>query len=251
MGTIARKGTTGSLVEDPGSPRTELGERIVRTRVYRGTYTLCWSSRLYKGTAGTGDETGFVVQSCTVVRDRGDMGVMTVVWEAGASTSGVDLPPIEFSCQQQRQPRGLFRHPKYALTTDTPAGVLTKDDVVNIRLAAQGGTEGTSAENSLNALPNGTRKERALQLLKKVQRGQESYYITAFVYRYVQSYWTLPALTIGGFIETPSGPMAGLLPSGTWLRMADGVEFTGAHYKVTRTWEGAGPGNWDADLYTV
>jgi hypothetical protein len=247
MGTIARKGTTGSLVEDQGSPRTELGERIVRTRVYRGTYTLCWSSRLYKGTAGTGDETGFVVQSCTVVRDRGDMGVMTVVWEAGASTSGVDLPPIEFSCQEQRMTRSIFTHPRYALTSDSPAGVLEQLDIDNCKRAAQNDASGEAAINGIGA---GTRKTRALELLAKVKRGQESYYVTGFVYRYVQSYWTLPALSTGGVVETPGGPMAGLLPSGTWLRLSDGVEFTGAHYKVTRTWQGAGAGKWDAELYS-
>jgi hypothetical protein len=67
-------GVTDTLVEAPHSPSTVLGERTVRTRIYRGKYSLCAASALPRGTLGTGAEAGFIVDECTYSKRAGGPG---------------------------------------------------------------------------------------------------------------------------------------------------------------------------------
>jgi hypothetical protein len=52
----------------------------------------------------------------------------------------------------------------------------------------------------------------------------------------------------GGYIETPGGPLAGLLGSGLqWLRMADEHDCDGVQHRLTRSWRGVDA--MDSELY--
>lgn len=237
MGTPKWVGNSTALIEQPGSPVMESAEKWTRTRVYKGAYSVCLASAVPKGALGSGTEAGFIVAKCSVVRDRGFVGTLTIVYEAGDSTSGAELPPVKFSCDPQRISRPLKYHPKYAElaegTLEAIEAALTEDI-----------TKNTTHYSKFSGIP------LAMELFNKRRRGQETYYLAGLKYSYTESSWTLPALTLGGFLETPGGPMEGLLPADTgWLREADDVKFDGSYYTTTRSWIGTPGADWDADLY--
>lgn len=239
MGTPKWVGTTGALIEQANSPVTESSDRWARTRIFKAPYALALSSALPKGTLGTGDEAGWVVARSSVAKERGGVGVLTIVYEAGDATSGAELPPIKFGTDPHRLPRALAYHPRYVTLTDA--------DRENVEKALQGNTvEGNAAFNAINV----TGKELALDLYRKRRRGQESYYLNGLRYFYTQGSWTMPSLTLGGFIDVPDGPMDGALPADTvWLREPDDFKFTGSYFETTRSWIGVPTGDWDSDIY--
>lgn len=234
---ITWKGPTDTLIEQANSPQVEAAERWTVTRTYKGLYTLCRSSIVPRGTGGTGDEAGYICAKSTVTRERGNIGTLTVVWEATAATSGAQLPLPRFSCQPQRIARPLKYNVRYA--------ALAPDilDAIDKALEADS-LQGNGYYDKLS----GT--ERALELFNKRKRGQETYYLAGLKYTYTYASWTLPTLTLGGFLDTPDGPMEGLLPgTSTWLREADGVDGNGSYYEITCSWIGGPSGDWDTDLY--
>jgi hypothetical protein len=89
----------------------------------------------------------------------------------------------------------------------------------------------------------------AKELLAKLRRGQETWYLPALRYKVVEYFTTMPTLSLGGWIAAPAGPLASGLPAGEYLREADVLESEGNYLKVTRTWVGGPPGYWDADIY--
>lgn len=237
MGTPKWVGTTATLKEQPGSPTTEFGEKAIRTQTFKGPYALCLSSALVRGTSGTGSDAGWIVARSTVSKERGAIGTLTIVWEAGGTASGASLPPVKFSCHPERISRPLKYHPRYA--------GLSKEqiDAVDKALEADG-VRGNAFLAGIAAVA------LAMELYEKRKRGQENYYLAGLKYSYTTASWTMPSLTLGGSIETPDGPMSGDLPaSSSWLRMADDFEFTGAHYEVMRSWIGSPAGLWDTDIY--
>lgn len=232
-------GATTALTELPGSPSIEVGGgRVTRTRSYTGLWSLCEAGIVATGSAGTGDELGFVVTRCSAQRSRGDIGTLTIVYEAGGSESGAELPPLEYTCEPHRLQRPLKYHPAYAS--------LTADILEAIDRACSPGNKSTSDYDKFKDIP------LALALYQKRKRGTESYYIAGFKYSYTECSWSLPSFTLGGFLQTPLGPLAGLLPaSAGWLREADEYEYTGAYHRIKRSWIGTPGADWDTDLYTA
>ncbi len=55
-----------SLIEQPESGRYEFAEKITQTRVYCAKYSVCVAHSVGRGALGTGDQSGFQVQKCTV-----------------------------------------------------------------------------------------------------------------------------------------------------------------------------------------
>jgi hypothetical protein len=226
-----------SLLELPDSPSTEFGEKTTRTRSYVGPYTTCLSSALARGTIGTGSEAGFNCARSIATRESGDRGRLTISWEAAGSSSGAELPPTKFSCKPKRILRNLRYHPKYSTLTDALRESIDK--------AIAG--DAKAGNSDYNAVAADT---LAFELFKKLKRGTEGYWVSVMEYTYTYASWTLPSLTLGGFIGTPGGPMAGSLPATTgWFRASDEIDFDSGYYSVTVTWLGSPDGDWDDDLY--
>ena len=86
-----------------------------------------------------------------------------------------------------------------------------------------------------------------------LNHGHESYYLAGLKYMYIHHYFTLPTITMGGIIQSPTlGPLAGDATF-SWLRLADAPEPVGVNgsvIRITSTWLGGPNGHWDPILYS-
>lgn len=234
-------GAIATLAEDPGSPQTVLGESVVRTRTYRGTYALCAASALPRGTLGTGDETGFSVRQCTYAREKGDRGILVIEWEATAG-SALPAPPDEFSLEPFDINPRVERHPNFSS--------VTAQELAQIWQARNGSTADERDEALQWVYANGS--DQAVVLVDLFVKGVENYYLSGLKFSQLIHSYSAPSCTLGGFIQVPFGAGSGLIPSGaSWLRKADGLTWSGGVYKLTRTWVGAPLGHWDPVIYPV
>lgn len=239
MATPTWKGPTDQLVEANNSPSYQVGERIIKVRTYHGLFSHCESvlPDFSRGTAGSGDEDGYVVGAATLNKIRGGSGQLAVQWEASASTSGYVLPPDEVSVSPDNINPRLETHPRFA--------TLDQEDLANVEsaLRAQDETARSDAYAALDTLGQ--------ELVDRIRRGNESYYLAALRYSWVTHSWTLPTMTRGGFVQSPSGPLSGYF-SGTlsWLRESDDLQLSGGIWRYTRNWLGAADGRFDTDLDT-
>ncbi len=239
MATPTWKGPTDQLVEANNSPTYELSERVIKTRIYHGLYSYCESllPDYSRGTIGTGSESGYLVSRTTLAKLRGNIGQMTIQWEASSDSSGQTLPSDEVAVIPDNLNPRLEAHPNYAVLDDV--------DMQNVE----------------NALRANTRQERlvtdafltaeGLDLVTRIRRGNESFYLAAFRYSWVTHSWTIPSSTRGGFVESPGGPLASYF-TGTisWLREADALQYQSGIWRRTRTWLGGPAGHFDPDLDT-
>ena len=232
-------GVNTTLVEQPNSPTYVFGEKTKCTRRFKGLHSLCLSSAPAKGALGSGAMTGYYVVQSTVTREPKQVGELVIEYEAYASSSGATLPPDEFSLKPFETNPKLERNPFFA--------TLTKDDLDQVR---------DCIENADPALRLDVYNTLALSvplaadLVDKLLAGQETYYLAGWTYSWSSYSWTIPTVSDGGTIETPGGPMTGLLGTGIdWLRQADDLDFDGSKYKLTKTWLGGPDGHWDTDLY--
>jgi len=235
-------GVTDTLVEAPHSPSTVLGERTVRTRIYRGKYSLCAASALPRGTLGTGAEAGFIVDECTYSRERGDQGVLTIRWLAGAGAGGAEgtLPDDEYSLEPFSVNPPVEKFPAF--------DVLTEEEISWCLIAAMGSTPDERDEAVEWVFKNGT--AGAQELLRLKRHGVQSYYLAGLKYKWTSYSWTAPECTRGGFIEVPGGPLADKLPAQmSWLRESDSLAWTGSAFRRERSWVGGPNGHWDDFLY--
>lgn len=243
------------LIEDADSPQYTFAEKITCTRKYSGLHSLCLASALYKGISGLPanlppsfgglDMTGWYVSKSTVNKRDKQIGHLIVEWEGPASGS-------------------------YPETTKPDTWILTPTDInprieLHLRYKDFDATDRSLIRAWVDN-PSETDREQALadldewlsdyplliplahELGLKILEGKDNYYFPGWTYTWTSYYWAIPAVSNGGKIETPAGPMAGLLGSGLdWLRKADEAEYDGTIYKLTRTWLGAD--KWDPDLY--
>jgi hypothetical protein len=243
------------LVEDADSPQYNFGEKITCTRKYSGLHSLCLASALYKGISGIPanlppaygglDMTGWYVAKSTVNKRDKQIGHLIVEWE-GPSYGFGSYPETTKPDTWSLTPTDI--NPRIELHTRYAA--FTKEERAAIRawVDAPNEEDRDEALASLPAVVNSARLSMAYELGEKILSGQDSYYIAGWTYTWTSYYWAIPAVSDGGRIETPTGPMAGLLGTGlVWLRKADEADFDGTIYKLTRTWLGAD--KWDTDLY--
>lgn len=243
-GSPTWKGPTNSLVEVPGSPSYELAEKIQKTRTYTGLYSLCVSGALAKGTVGVGGNAGYVVSKCSVSRQRGDIGTVAIVWEAGAD-SGQPLPLDEYSVEPVELNPRLEKHPYFASITEPHL------DLVHNAAIGSDSTARNQARGKVEGLATAD-AAAAQYLLSLMSRGVETYYLAGARYTWVASSYTAPSATMGGFIQTPLGTPWFTLPVGwSWLREADALEQSGGIYKIKRSWLGGPGGHWDTTLYAA
>jgi hypothetical protein len=232
-----------TLKEQPDSPRWQLGERIVQTRIYRGPYATAAAWALPRGTLGTGEQLGFRVARSSVERERGSVGLLRIEWEANGGESGQPLPPDEFFFEPFEINPPVATHPNFAS--------LTARQKENCRIAATDSDEDRRADalTFVMAIPN-PEGLLALDLFDLLEEGRDTYYLCGLRYIWTLSGWSFPPATTGGFIQTPGGPLAGYLPLGfSWLRQSDSVRVSGGIVQLTRQWLGAPSGHWDTRLY--
>lgn len=258
MSLVIWKGPTNALVYQPNAPRLVYGDRVKAIDIYKGMQTLCAESMLARGTFGTGTRAGWVVNQCTVDTSRGDIGTLTIEWEAGGSEADQPLPVGDFNLEPQELYPKIERNAFFSgIIPDTVRGAYQ-----GLYSAQQGGLPNsqsyiTNAANNSNYTYYSNTNANAqialgMELLTKLSVGEESFYIAGYRYSYNEYSYTEPTLSAGGIIGTPDGPIT--LPAGiSWLRLADKLDpagVAGSMYKYTVNWIGGPDGYWDNDLYT-
>lgn len=249
-----------TLIETPDSGLLELAERTTYTKIYEAKYSVCVASAVSKGTYGTGSLAGYRVGRCTVARTRGDMGRLTIVWDAGdgGGDSGFTLPADRYNvCPEDLSPR-IERHPRYKSLGDQTVTYVEEGKYITVPVWAVIQNAASAATGNLrdawiavlNTCPD---PALALNLLTKIERGNEVYYLAAIRYTWTIYCWEVPETTRGGFIEAPAGPLAGFFsPDIDWLRLGDTLDDgDGGIHALTRSWLGGPVGHWDAELYSV
>lgn len=258
------RGTT-LLVVQPESGRITGGDRIRRTDVLRGPYSLCFLSQPARGAFGTAswllgampdggalNRAAYVCNQSSVESERGGIGKLTVEWEAGGAYAAAvhPLPVGNFACKPMelypKIERNKFFQDPVPITTETIGKVYQA-------IYAETHQGRYTGLNGINAIANATQKQLALKLKEKLERGEETYYLSGWRYTYEVFSYTPLAMSRGGITGTPAGPLAGTLPAGvSWLRLADDLDsagVAGSMYKYMITWIGGPDGYFDPDLY--
>jgi hypothetical protein len=254
MSLVIWKGPTNALVLQPNSPRLVYGDRVKAVDIYKGQQSLCAASMLARGTFGSGFRAGWVVNQCTCDSSHGDVGTLTIEWEAGGSEADQPLPVGDFFLEPQEIYPKVERNNFFSgITADTVSAVyncLYAFDKTGANSA--NGVISDRVTNAQDGGTPGTQTAFAFELLHKLQNGEESYYIAGYRYSFSTYSYTQPTLSNGGIIGTPGGPIT--LPAGvSWLRLADKIEpagVNGSMFKYTQNWIGGPSGYWDSDLYS-
>jgi hypothetical protein len=275
MSLLIWKGPTNALAFAPTSPTLTYGDRVKAVDVYRGQQALCAASMLARGTFGTGFRTGYVVNQCTCTNERGSIGTLTIEWEAGGASAIQPLPVGDYILAPQEIYPKIERNTYFDgilpqivraaycclyQATNFDGSMINNDYVINTAAGLKVVTPATATAPAVYSTPTtdqATQISLANNLLLKLMRGEETFYIAGWRYTYWYYSYTIPTLSIGARIATPGGPLAGNLPSNTvWLRLADNCEpagVNGSMYKVTSTFLGGpiygGIGYWDPNLY--
>ena len=231
-----------ALVELDESRRRENSQNgSTETRIYIGTYAVAAAAQKAYGTIGTGDLSGYLIKSSTVEPMRGLLGKLVDVWSAGGedgNPSTNPLPSDQVSVSGTNQSPKTERNPRY-LSLETIAGELERVETA-IKGSAQGQRD--AAYSALSATGQ--------ELVDKIRRGNESYYLASLSYSWVTHSYTLPTMYRGGWVEAPGGPLAGYFVGDiAWLRTSDDLQYSNGIWALTRTWLGADA--WDADLYST
>ena len=237
------------------------GDRIRLTDILYGPIALCYGIQPPRGAFGTNsfngmaiNRAGWVVNQSTVNYMRGAIGKLVIEWEAGGAQAYMALPTPDFSLEPQElypkiERAGCFVGITYA----------TLNAVYNcLYLATNASGAQLITSTSLDSyVTDPTQNSLAHNLLSKLLKGEETFYLAGWKYSYFFYSYTMPTLSAGGVIRTPGGPLAGNLPAGVaWLRLADKTEpagVNGSMYKTTVSYIGGptmgGVNYWDSDVY--
>lgn len=235
MPTLQTFGDDAQLYEQPDSPVWQFGERVTATQTFRGTYDLCLASAPARGALGTGDFTGGVVAAATVARERGGLGVLTIVYEGttlGAWPGGATVPADECEIEDNQQEFAIQKAPIFS--------ELSFDDLKAIQAFVDGD------DVTADVLEWIFDDELAQALVTKLQRGQTHFVLFPPVYSWTTHWLSEPAWDSGGYVEDPYGPVTPAMDV-IWLRMGDKLSFNGSYWRLTRRWLGAY--EWDEDIY--
>lgn len=224
-----------ALVEQPNSDSRVNGQTNTRTKIYIAEYDVAVAAQKTRGTIGTGDLAGWVIDTSSVESLRGEIGRLTDVWSAGEG-SGATLPPDEIAVSATNQSPKTERNPHFLALT--AAEFKKVDDAIRAPTAELR----APIYNSLGALGK--------SLVDKIVRGNETYYHATLRYSWATHSYTLPTMYRGGWIESPGGPLAGYFVGDiSWLREADDLQYNAGVWRLTRSWLGASNFAWDTDLY--
>lgn len=254
MALIKWFGPTTTLVAAPNSPKISFTDRARETVVYMGPQSVCVANIIARGTLGSGAFSGFICNQCTVDSSKGNVGTLTIDWEAGGSACGLALPSGSYSLKPQELYPKIERAACFQGIT-----AATINAAYNYIYSAlnSSGSQIVSATSLSTWVTDPTQLTLANNLVAKLLKGEETFYLAGWRYTYEVFSYTAPTINRGGVPGTPGGPLYGNLPSGvSWLRLADDLEPSGAPgsmYKLTVTWLGGpiygGTGYWDTDVY--
>lgn len=236
------------LIAQPESDAIDLDDSGTLTQTFKGKYADCKAGALFKGTAGSGDTAGLLVKKCSVRRERGQIGILTIEWGGytGGDPEDPKLPADTFSLQPIEQNPNLETLPVF---DDVTA------DQELISLARQAGLVANKDE-SLKAFSDlldlgtsGAANATALALL--LASGHTNFYEAALRYQWTSFSIAEPTVTRGGYINTPTGPLATLIAglSLSCLREADALDFENGFYKLTKSWVCGPAGKWSTEIY--
>lgn len=243
-----------SLIESNDSPSYVVaGGQVAQTRIYHAKFSVCLANILYEGAIGTGDQSGYVLTSCTVQHIGSEQGRLTYVWGAAGSGSGVTLPPDEVSVSGDNLSPRVESHKRYkpldGVNVDWEGESVPLLAVVQNAVQATSSTTRAKAIAILTATPVSA---LALELVKKLEAGREAFYMAALRYSWTTHSFTIPTMYRGGWIEAPGGPLAGYFVADIdWLREADDLQYSAGIWRLTRSWLGGPNGHWDLQLYSV
>lgn len=277
--------------ELPDSPKFEFGEKATCSHSFKCDISTMLTivtapSPYYRGQVVL-DSAGnkWKILSVNVDYQRPKYAIVTIVSQAVS----FGLPPDEFHIEVLEFNPALQKHPRYSGIDRTLIQALTQDALLgstaSAKLAAMAqidalyGAHGTS--------PNQVLWTAAWELVTKLLRGEETFYLAGFHVMWSRYSANSPLIDPGGRIEDP---ITGGLPvqfwSDTgqpggnnvftalaalvspqfykqgisWLRQADTTEYDFVVYKQTHHWIG-GPaggtmgngfyflGQWDLDIY--
>lgn len=248
-----------ALVELANSGEINFDDVATFTQMYSGKYDDCVDAALPKGTAGSGDTAGLYVKTCNVKKSRGEIGTLTIIWSgySGDGGSGEQIPGDEYGLEPFEINPPLERNSArfgtlYPSSGSPSAAVIALQDLVT--QAHQGATDAIRSEKfaAISSSPAGaTAIGQAIKVATLLRKGTTNYYLAGFRYSWVLYFVTQPAVTAGGFIETPSGPFGATI-SGlglSCLRTADDLKFANGFFVLTRSWLCGPSGHWSSDLY--
>lgn len=230
------------LAELPDSPKYQFtAEKSSQVRVFQGAYAEVLANIVRPG--ATLD--GLTCTNCNIERMPGGRGQMTVTCEVGGTLPGgqtLPLPADEWGFASGDISPALSRHPKF--------GTLTEDQLQIVENALKSIDPVTRA--AWAAATTGAGSTPLTNYRRLRAKGVETYYLVSLTYTWTARYYSLPALSSGGTLETPGGPgwsaVSGL--NWKWLRQIDVPSYSGGIYTVVRSWVGAPGGHWDTYLYT-
>lgn len=263
----------GALIEQPDSRAVRSDGPLTETRIYAADYDTCRAAVKVKGAGGSGDLTGYIIQSSILTPQRGEWAKLTDTWVAGgpdADPETIPLPEDTFSLQSQDLNPSVEKNIGFAdcaLDTTrydaTGATGTTADHKTLIAWVREAGlsTEPTVSNPAWNALvgfvssPGGDEFDQALVLADLLRRGIQNFYKASFVYTWTQYFYSEPTITVGGFIQTPGGPLASAIAGLglVCLAQADDLSYDGQFYQLTNKWICALDDNethWEPVLYT-
>ncbi len=229
------------LVETPDSGEYNFGDTQTYTQKYNGKYADCVASALPKGTVGSGDTAGYIVQSCKVTKASGLRGLIVIVWEGFGGGSGV-LPEDQFGLDPQDLQPATEKNAAFNSVTSEQfewikAAVFSSDDA-----------SAAAAREKIVALGSG---DAAYKLHALLKRGVTNFYKPYFTYYWIQHFTSEPSFNTGAEIEAPGGPLSTTIASLslTCLREADKLDYEGGIWRRTRRWKCTTDAFWEAVLY--
>lgn len=287
-GAVRKQPSTTIFEEYPTSPSIERGEQA--TLVHRFKTDPDNGLQLIYG-LGRGaiftDSQGNITRCLTAAYEyeKGDIINITVTSE-GVS---FDAPPDEFEIDEIEFNPSLFLHPRYKRIVDYSAMsgggtpfLVTGPKIIDwinstANLAAVTAQQEQNAQLNSTNIIDGQVLGLALELVDKLRRGEDTFYLAGFRVTWSQYFYLPPLMNPGGYIENPvdNGGLPyyfwsdNQAPNGndiltflaaqvnpnfysqglSWLRQCDHLSYQRTWFKNTHTWVGGPLGQWDLDLY--
>lgn len=271
ISVLNARGNTATVFEEmPDSPEIERGEQAT----LRHSFKCDWDTgKTLLAAIGRGtifqDSYGNVTKCISSRLKRGRGGIVNCEFEIISEGLSFDNPPDEFTIETFDDNPALEKHPRYKDMTDRERFLIRGAVDASFSIDTQAEMQNYVA----SLVGGGVDGDEAIDLLNKLRRGNDSFYLPGFRVTWSQYAFGSWLINPGGYIENPS-PQGGVPPffwytlsnemifnrvatanptlyaNGiSWLRLADTVSYSRTWFKITRSWIGSGFGYWDTDLY--
>lgn len=290
VGYNSSNGNNSAIFEEySDSPTVEFGEqctithrfscdpftaRIIQTNYPRKTLMLDNSS----GPFGPNVSRVLSTTAKPIAKSGGNLWELTMVSEAQSFAN----PPDEFDISIIELNPTAEKHPRYSALTYFQRNIVRNQEVsdfIDVQQVYAGIINQFSSSNNQWQDQRG----QALELLYKKQKGEESFYLSAYKIVYSQYFWAPVNINPGGYLDNPFNIIPqqfwtdvngnnifrqqspwnpNLYPPGlgnttanapyglSWLRQTDEQHLNRTWYKLTSTWIGAPIGHFDQEWYS-